>query len=416
MSQSVTVIGGTNQNNLTGLVSVSVAGASGSQISQIQTILDGLSSSVEGGSVGFLNDNLVGTGQTSGIITIGASSVGSGLLELSNTDSTGGMTAGIVSVTATIPSSYTTIIAQAPGAMNLTGPSNGGDLYVLGANTTVQLNTGSGTNTIYGSGGSDTINPGSGSTSINYTAGNSSVQVQSGSNTITATGNASVYVHNESGFSGTVNFINNSTAKASVFGGAGSNTIFGGAAGGTFFGGTSGNNSMIGGAGSVYMAGRSSNDILEAGVSTGGATVSGANYLYAGAGNETLFASSVTGTNLFAAGSGADSIISEGSGTQYMFGNVGSASITGSSMSGAANVYFFGGAATSTGGNDLITNFNTNRDVLYALGSANIETITGTSFKGQTGALVTLTDGTHITMLGVNAAGISSNVGGKSIA
>jgi hypothetical protein len=414
MSQSVTVIGGAHNGQLSGLVTIPISGVPSSEFSQIQSLLSGLTASVTGGTIGFFNDNLTASGQTSGVLTIGASSVGSSLLELTNTDSTGVATAGNVSISATIPSSYTTIVAEAPGTMSLTGASAGGATYVFGAATNVDL-TAYGSNTIYAGGGSDTLNPGSGSSSITYTSGNSSVNVQSGSNSIAATGNATVSVHVNSGFSGTINFVNSSTASAGLSAGAGSATVFGGAAGGTFLGGTAGNNSLVGGSGSAFLVGGGNNDFLKAGGNTDGVTSSGSNYLFSGTGNETLFASSLTGSNLLAGGSGADSITSDGTGAQYFFASDGSTTMTGSTTSGAANTYFFGGPASTTGGNDLITNFKTSRDALNVLGGADIQAISSTSFQGAPGALVTLTDGTHITMLGVSAASIAGSVGGKSI-
>lgn len=411
MSQSVTVIGGSHNAQLTGLINVPISGIPSSEFTQIQSLLSGLTTSIDNGTIGLFNDNLTASGQTSGVLTIGGSSVGSSVLELSNTDSTGAVTSGSVSVSATIPSSYGTIIAEAPGTMSLTGSSTGGATYLFGANTNVDL-TASGSNTIYAGGGSDTLNPGSGSASITYTSGNSSVNVQSGSNTIAATGNSTVSVRVASGFSGTINFVNNSTASASVATGAGSATVFGGAAGGTYLGGTAGNNSLIGGSGTMFEVGGGNNDVLEAGMNTGGVTSSGSNYLFSGVGNETLFASSLTGSNLLAGGSGADSIVSDGSGAQYFFASNGSTTMTGSTMTGASNTYFFGGSIS--GGNDLITNFKTSRDVLNVLG-ADIQTITSANFVGTPGALVTLTDGTHITMLGVNAASIAGSTGGRSI-
>ncbi len=73
------------------------------------------------------------------------------------------------------------------------------------------------------------------------------------------------------------------------------------------------------------------------------------------------------------------------------------------------------GSATGIGSNDIITNFKTTSSELIANNGTSIETITSATLNGTPGALVTLSDGTHITLLGVNAASISGSIGGKII-
>lgn len=200
-----------------------------------------------------------------------------------------------------------------------------------------------------------------------------------------------------------------SSAQAVVLGNAGAVTAFGGNAGGLFYGGTSGNNSLIGGNGAVTLVGGNNNDLLAAGA--GGATISsGANYLFAGAGNETLTASSVTGTNLFQAGTGGDVMTSDGTGTQYFFAGSGSSTMTGSSITGAQNVYYFGGSLT--GGNDVIMNYSTTSDQVNILNGQKIAAITSVTAAAtfpQGGTLVTLSDNTQITLAGVNSSKFSQN-------
>lgn len=176
---------------------------------------------------------------------------------------------------------------------------------------------------------------------------------------------------------------------------------------------------LIAGSGSAVLVGGGNNDLLAAGFNADGVTptstpVTGKDYLFAGVGNETLLASSSTGTNLFQAGVGADVISTAGSGDQFFFGNSGSATMTGSTAGNAVNVYFFG-TPTATGGNDVITNFNLSTDKLFAIDGTNITSITGSTVGGTPGVLVSLSDGTQITMQGITVAQASVYSGGSFI-
>lgn len=413
MSGSVTVIGGVSSHKLTGLVSVPVSGLSSSSQSALQGVLSGLSTAIEGGLAGMTNNDLI-----AGAVFSSTISGTNNLLELTNTDSTGGTTSGSTSgVAFGVSSIYSAVVVQVPGTITVNGSTTSAD-YLTGASSNVELNTQNGTtNTVVAAGGNDTLNL-RGNNNVGITGGDNRVRTFAGSNTVLASGNASVIAGTPSGYAGKLELINQSTAAATVFGGAGSATVFGGLGGGTFVGGTSGHNLLTGGVGSVELVGGGNGDTLSAGAnSIGGAspTSTGTNYLFAGSGNETLLASSVTGTNLFAAGNGSDVISSQGKGTQYFFGGSGSATMSGSTVSGSSNVYFFG-TPTATGGNDVITNFNVAKgNTLFALDGANITSITSSSLSGTPGALVTLSDGTHITLLNVSAASISGSQGGTVI-
>ncbi|MCW8306734.1 hypothetical protein AruPA_06775 [Acidiphilium sp. PA] len=413
MSSSVTVVGGVNNSTISGLVSVPVAGLSTSALSSLQSSLTALTASIVGGSVGLANDDLlVGGGTVSFSNPPPTSASAPYVLELTNTLANGTTTAGSYSGAAIgIASVYGTVIAQVPGTLTLTGSGLNTD-FILGAATNVDLTTTGGNNTILGAGGNDTLNL-QGSNVATLSGGLDIVHSYSGSNTIVATGSASVFAGPPSGYAGKIDFINNSSAAVSVFAGSGSATVAAGAGGATVLGGSAGSNSLIGGSGAVYFVGGGNGDTLAAGFG-GATTVTAPNYLFAGVGNETLLASSVTGSNLLQAGSGADVMSASGSGTQYFFGSTGSATMTGSSMTGANNVFFFGNASNS-GGNDIITNFGKNSE-LIALNGTNIESISSTTLNGTPGALVTLSDGTHVTLLGVNAASISGAQGGSVIA
>lgn len=406
MSSSVTVVGGVNNATISGTVSVPVSGLSTSALTSLQSSLSALSISVAGGTEGLTNSDLA-NGSVYGSTVSGTGN----LLVLSNTDSVGATTAGSVSNVVGVSSIYSSVVVQAPGALTLNGSGATTTNYLLGASSNVDLFTGTGMNSVVAAGGTDTINM-LGTTAVTVSAGDDTVKTYAGSNTVVATGSASVYAGTPIGYAGSVDFINGSVA-GSMNAGAGKATVFGGNGGGTFIGGTSGSNSLVGGNGSVFLVGGGNNDTLVAG--GGGATSSsGANYLFAGAGNETLMATSVTGTNLFSAGSGSDVMMGSGKDTQYFFGSTGSATMTGSTMTGSSNIFFFGTSGNS-GGNDVITNFGKTSQ-LFAVDGTNIAAITQVTTSGSPGALVTLSDGTHITLTGVSAASIQGSIGTSSIA
>ena len=448
MSQSVTVAGATKNGHLTGLITIPIgSGLPESALHNLQLNLTSLSFNVLTGTAGLTNLDIAG--QTGVVSVAAAPMTGTNLLEFSNLSVDGAAghgrggvgygfsdqyaygfndggdrdhgdgrgdgdgqhgrgsahgsggtstTPGLADIVATVPSGYQAVIVQAPGNVTLTGNGALGESYLFGASSNVDLNTHGGTGSIVAGGGADTLNL-SGNYAVTLAGGLDAVTVTGGSDTIRAFGTKTA-----------LQFVNQSTERTTVFAGAGSATIFGGAGGGSFHAGAAGANSLIGGAGAVSLFGRASGDILEAGESTGGATVGGINNLQAGAGNETLLASSLTGANKLVAGLGSDSISSDGSGLQTFYGGRGSATITGSTMAGSTNIYLFG-AASAPGGADLISNFKLGKDVFDGLNGATISTITASSFGGQAGALVTLSDGTHVQLVGVSAASISSSIG-----
>lgn len=406
MSSSVTVVGGVNGSSISGSVTVPLGGLSSTALAALQSSLAVLSAGVAAGSEGLTNDNLL-TGIASGQTITGSSN----LLELTNTDSVGATTSGSITSVVGVSNSYNAVVVQAPGALTING-SGGSTNYVLGAASNVELFTNGGSNTIVAGGGNDNLKL-FGSNAVTLGGGQDTALVFAGSNTVVATGSASATIATARGYAGTIDFTNASSVAASVNANAGSATVFGGTGGGTFQGGTSGSNLLVGGSGSVVLVGAGNNDTLMAG-GDGATSSAGSNYLYAGVGNETLLASSVTGTNLFNVGFGQDVISTAGSGTQYFFGSSGNASITGSTTSGSNNIYFFGNA-TGQGGNDIISNFGTTNSQLIAINGVNIQAISEVNTNGVAGALVTLSDGTSITLSGVSASSIVGSVGGNTI-
>ena len=421
MSSYITVIGGVNNsaNHVSGIVQVPASGLSNADLTSLQSIVDSVNAAAANGLVSLVNLNVL-DGQSASFP--GQSTVG-GIYEVTNTDSTGASVAGTTpGSSATVPMGFNEVVVQVPGNVSVSG--NGyTSAYLIGSqsNAVISTNgsatpsgTAGGPNQIYDLGGNATIYAG-GDNQATLSGGLDRFKVLTGNDTVLATGNASVQAGVPTGYAGTLDFINSSSAQATVLGGHGSVTAFGGNAGGLLYGGTGGNNSLIGGNGGVSLVGAGNNDYLLAGGN--GATSVSNNDLFAGPGNETLMASSSTNNNILAAGPGADIISSSGSGNQAFFAATGSATMYGSTVSGATNTYFFSSSLQGGGGNDVIENFNSKTDNLVVLSGVNIVSVTGANNGNYpTGAaLVTLSDNTQITMVGYNASNLQKFVGGSII-
>jgi hypothetical protein len=299
----------------------------------------------------------------------------------------------------------------ATGAATIVGNSGGNTISISGSQGAAISTSGAGS--LGSVAGNTTIYSSTDDESVQFTAGTNRFRNNGGFDTIVATGQSVVRAGNPTGSTGKIDFINQSTNAVTVLGGAGAVTAFGGVGGGIITGGAEGNNSLIGGSGSATLVGGGNGDFIEAG--GGNATPSGAwNALFAGVGNETLTATSVTGSNLFAAGSGNDIISSEGTGTQYFFTGSGNATITGSSLAGSDNIYFARSGGTSS--QDIINNFSTQRDIMVMINGQTISSVTATSNASpQTGAVLTLSDNTRITMVGINPNQLQQFVGGSFV-
>ena len=421
MSSYITVIGGVNNSatHVSGIVQVPTSGLSSSDLTSLQGIVDNVNAAVAGSSLSMTNFDAI----TGAVASFTGRSATGGLYEVTNTDSTGASTAGTVTnLKVTVPSSVNEVVVQVPGTVSVAG--NGYvSTYLIGSQSNAVISTNgsaallgvsTSTNQIVDAGGNATIYAG-GDNQATLSGGLDRFKVLTGNDTVLATGNASVQAGVPTGYAGTLDFINSSSAQATVLGGHGSVTAFGGNAGGLLYGGTGGNNSLIGGNGAVSLVGAGNNDYLLAGGN--GATSVTNNDLFAGPGNETLMASASTQNNILAAGAGTDIISSSGSGNQAFFAATGSATMYGSTVSGATNTYFFSSSLQGGGGNDVIENFNSKTDNLVILSGVNIVSVTGANNGNYPNgaALVTLSDNTQITMVGYNANSLQKFVGGSII-
>lgn len=290
--------------------------------------------------------------------------------------------------------SYSTFI-QTAGSVTGGGPSN-----VIGLNSDFA--------TVVAGGNNDLVASYTGSDVISITGG-ADVLIQGGADTVYAAAGATsasaFFIGTSNG--GTLDFINQSSVAGSVTGGAfgssGSVTVFGGTAGGFYQGGISGNNSLVGGTGtgSTTLVGAGDNNFLSV-------QGSGSNALFAGAGDASLYASSSTKDNSFSGGQGTDVISTAGSGTQSFYvGTLGSETMTGSSVAGATNNYYFQQTSLQGGGTDVITNFNAATDNGYinaglaaSVGGVTITSLSQSVIDGKESTTLSLSDSTTIKLIG----------------
>lgn len=476
MSAVISTVGltvGGSPNLATGIVTIPSAFTSvggGSAINGLlQAYLDGISSSISSSvagatpAVGLINSDLA----TGAFYSVAGSS-GKVFEEFTNTDSVGGVsTLTAAPYAVTVNSAVTNLAVEVPGRTVVTGNGNTSFALFGASSNVVYTDTNGGTtaaaDSIYAAGGKDVINaygtnvnPNSsydivlsGAGSSVAGAGKDTVNVGASFDTVTANGNstASVYVYggattvnaNDSSSvavqfaqkaGGTLDFINNSSNAATIFsanyggsnGAPNSVTAFGGAGGGYYVGGLAGHNSLVGGTGAVTLQGAGSGDTLQGNSSVG-------NFLFAGTGNETLLASGASANNTFQLGlaytgnTGAivsNAVVSTaGSGQQaFILGSSASSTLTGSSVTGANNLYIFvSNAATTVNGTStyLITDFSTVNSSIYlsdtlygATNTLSIFSEANQSTPNFSGAVITLSDGSTIKLAGVNASSLAT--------
>lgn len=366
-----------------------------------------------------------------------------------------------------LPGGYKVLVDNAPGQVAVFGAAggvqrvvagNGGLLYYFGAAsagsviagdgnnyvTNTDPNTGrpptvgsvynvilgDGANTIALENGQSTIATGTGlnlialgsSSSQVYAAGGETTVIGdtapgavpgSGSDTITAGGGfVSVY----GGFS---NFIFvGGTGTVTVQGAGGQDTIFANGATGLFASGTAGNSAITGGSTGAAVVStfvdsggfHVTNGQVLVGIANGDqvfAGLSGAEYLQAGAGTETLDGSGSTGSNTYFTGQNVNfssgtfyavTQVTTGAGASTVFGSTGFSTVT--AGSGGATFTFVQGVAG--GGVMTVTNFNPAQDQvrLYNYGGSAAQAAVAGAQVGAGGTTVTLSDNTRIVFQG----------------
>lgn len=271
---------------------------------------------------------------------------------------------------------------------------NGNNMFVGAASGGSQwfVSFGAGDDTVWTNSGNDVISAGAGNNLIGLGGGNNFV-LSGGSDTIIAgAGNNSIVAGNGTsalvfGSSGQLVFVGGVGSSATVVGGSGNETLFGGSLGqGTFFVGSGSFLLDAGSSSDTVIAGAGSSSVVALAESGGSLTLFSPvahNTLLAGAGNETLNAAGGTaGNDLFA-----------GSGSASMVGGAG------------PDVFAFVKSLTAGGGgSDTIAGW-TNNDSLAVLGYGGGGIVSQTSVNGS--ALITLNDGTKITVEGVSNVPVS---------
>jgi len=461
---------GTTNGSL-GLLTVTGAFQAGA-ISPLQSVLTQYSIGAVAGTRNFENIDAAGL---TGNLTATAGASATGLFDLSNTSSVdGSVTAGQMNVSVNLSSAYNVIVVDAPGKATVNGGGAANTLAVFAGESTVNYNSGGGSGTVLAGGGGDAIvvtggpwsvvGASTGGDTISGVAANSTIAVygsgnggsqsnvvsigaddvtvnsfgtndlvetyNDGTGVVSVHGTASVLVNggavtvyaaqgsntdaffNQDG--GLLDFINTSTTQATVAGAVpgaigGSVTAFGGAGGGVYAGGPGGNNSLVGGTGVVTLYGGGANSYLQASATAAGST----SELFASMGSTTMVGAVGSVNNEFHGSTGSASIISSGSGTQnYFVGASGQEIITGSTVSGAVNNYYFL-QGSSGNGSDIITDFNLSRDKILinpfggnsgvAVGSIN------PNGGAAGGSIISLTDNTTITLYGVSVAQLTAH-------
>ena len=348
----------------------------------------------------------VGGGQGSGDLTV----TGLSLAGASVVDALG--TTFDVSSVATLAGSNTGLVIAGPTTTPTPPATVPGGVTVIG-----------------GAGGSVFITAEAGSNSVTATATGNDTVISHGVDTIQAGGGADVvYALGAAatvvGGTGSLTFVGG-TGNDMVVGGSGSNAIYGGSGSDTFFGGTGPGILVAGsGAGNLLLAGVGNATLLGGlgkavtmfggpGVDSFTGSSGGSDIMVGGAGGNNF---SLTGGDVafggpikadsFTAGNGTAMIITGGGGAQV---NLGSGTLTSFEGSGAVNY----NAVKGEGGTTGIVGFTVHDHVTLTGGftAQDASTALATATKGSFGTTLNLTDGTRITVFGVNLTATQVSVG-----
>jgi hypothetical protein len=204
--------------------------------------------------------------------------------------------------------------------------------------------------------------------------------------------------------------VNGNGATISLFDSGDGNSIFGGSGQLTFVGEADINASILGGSGTTDIFGGVGDSIVFDGTSTAGHAA-----FLASAGNETLLgalsqtAMALYGYNGTAASvtSGVQDVLVGGAGNDTLVTGAGHETLTGG---GGNNLYLIDATTDGVGGNIVITDFGASSGNLLGFenySAAEIQsalnnayTVTGAS--GETNTILTLSDNTQVTFIGVS--------------
>ena len=219
---------------------------------------------------------------------------------------------------------------------------------------------------------------------------------------------ASVFTDQSSG-GNTVTSLNSSAIFAAAndtISSAAASTVFGAGSGITHFLTSGANSSITGGAGAIVGTASGANATLVGGSNNALFTVTGANSLAVagtGSGVTGIDESTTTGAETITTnplGNSGTLVATLGSGADSVIGGGGASTITGGSGN---DVYGF--VDGHAGGSEVILGFNATDNIAfsgygYSLSNAPAETVT--TFDGIASDVITLSDGTTITLVGVD--------------
>ena len=260
------------------------------------------------------------------------------------------------------------LVVQASGSLTVSGSSVTG-MAVFGASSNVTYSVNGGAGTIVAAGGVDSIYATNASDSV-ISGGNDTISfsaVSAGNETVDALGNA------------------------------------------TLIGGGQGDILSTGGASNVLFVGNGAETMLGGG---------GANSFFLGTEDVGIGTIRAVGDLASAGGSGAQS---------FVLGQLGATTLTGSTVTGASNVYDVLGTYTTLGGQGVtfsgsdftITDFGAHDTINLLNGSYNTGTGAPSVESVQAalggGSQILLTDGTVITLKGVSASNVHVGVSGHQI-
>jgi hypothetical protein len=352
-TQAAQVSGVSSQNITTGgLVTNTATAAMFTTGAIATTVLGGTGSvTIAAGSGGGL---FVGGGAGANILTASAAKttlIGGGSADVLAAASSGGdvLVGGF---------GAETLYGAAASSADILFGSAAGNTFIVGGSGADTIVTGAGANTV-STAGASTVFLGNGQNLVQM-SGAGTLLGGAGADTVFATGAALDFAG-----SGRTVFIGGA-ASSTLVGGSGTTTLFGGAGGGVFYGGSAGGNILSAGAGPTTLVGGGAGDVLSA-------AKQGNALLMAGAGNETLNAAGSTGAVILAGGTGADYV-----------------------MMGAGIDLFLPGS-----GNATISGFTSGADYI-AHNGATTTTVIGSN------TVLTLGNGSQITLLGVTSFGNSS--------
>ncbi|APH54913.1 Peptidase S8 family protein [Granulibacter bethesdensis] len=295
------------------------------------------------------------------------------------------------------------------------------------ATTLSAIYTGDGNDTLVGGNSAMVFNPGYGDNTVLLGAtnnivnsrGQDTITATQGAATVRASGNAMVFNN-----AAQLNFVSSAgastviggTGAMNVNGGAGKITVFGGAGADTIIGGSAGGSQLTAnGAGSAVFANGNGNVLL--GSKTGAVTLAtqgASNTVFGGAGGGTILSNGSHdlvvmdqgATTLFG---GQNAAIFTNSANANIVGETGSYAVGfGSGTSNAwasASTDLFLFANGQAGGNVTIGNFQDGKDFIQLQGYGDnvVQNVLAGAQQTASGLSLTLSDNTHITLLGVTS-------------